>query len=93
MKSAEREKLEKELKKRYDLDAKEGEDGTIEIEVANAETFMPRLFNDLESKIESIEMRRPTLDDVFLSLTGRRIREQHGSEMDAFRQQMRIRGR
>jgi len=93
MESAEKEKLEKELKEKYNLEIKEGEDGFVQIEVANAETFMPRLFNELDSKIESIELRRPTLDDVFLSLTGRRIREEHASEKDALRDQVRIRGR
>jgi ABC-2 type transport system ATP-binding protein len=93
MKSVEKEKLEKEIKEKYNLAIKEGEDGFIQIEVASAETFMPRLFNELDSKIESIELRRPTLDDVFLSLTGRMIREEQVSGKDAFRDQMRIRGR
>lgn len=92
MRSAEREKLKKELKEKYNLDVKEGEDSAVQIEVADAETFMPRLFNELESKIESIEMHQPTLDDVFLNLTGRRIREERASERDAMRQSMRIRG-
>lgn len=92
MKSAEKGRLKKEIKEKYDLSAKEGEGGFMQIKVDNAETFMPRLFNELESKIDSIEMRRPTLDDVFLSLTGRMIREEHGSEKDAARMQMRIRG-
>lgn len=93
MKSAEKEKLGKEIMAKYGLETKEGEGDAVQIEVANAETFMPRLFNELDSKIESIELRRPTLDDVFLSLTGRMIREEHASEKDAFRKQMRIRRR
>jgi ABC-2 type transport system ATP-binding protein len=92
MQSNEKEKLEAEIKKRYNLAPKE-EDETLQIEVADAQTFMPRLFNELDSKIKSIEMRRPTLDDVFLKLTGKRIREQHASGQDAMRSQMRIRGR
>jgi len=93
MKSAEKEKLKKEIKDKYNLKAKESEGDVVQIEVENAGTFMPRLFNELDSKIESIEMRRPTLDDVFLSLTGRMIREEHASGKDAFRNQMKIRGR
>lgn len=93
MKSAEKEKLKKEIKEKYNFEAKESEGDMIQIEVENADTFMPRLFNELESRIESIEMRRPTLDDVFLSLTGRMIREEHASGKDAFRDQMRIRRR
>ncbi|MCX6766893.1 MAG: ATP-binding cassette domain-containing protein [Candidatus Moranbacteria bacterium] len=93
MQSGEKEKLAKEIKEKYDLDAKDSEGDMIQVEVENADTFMPRLFNELESKIESIEMRRPTLDDVFLSLTDRMIREEQASRKDAFRAQMRIRGR
>jgi ABC-2 type transport system ATP-binding protein len=93
MKSEEKENLKKEIKEKYNLEAKESEGDMIQIEVESAETFMPRLFNELNAKIESIEMRRPTLDDVFLSLTGRMIREEHASEKDSFREQMRIRGR
>jgi len=81
MQSAENEKLIKEIKEKYNLDAK-AEDQSVQIEVANAETFLPRLFNELNTKIDSIELRRPTLDDVFLNLTGRRIREQHASDRD-----------
>jgi ABC-2 type transport system ATP-binding protein len=92
LKSQEKEKLEKELKDKYNLEVKE--DGeTLKIEVTDAETFMPKLFNELESKIQSIEMRRPTLDDVFLKLTGKRIREEQVSGKDAMRAQMRLRGR
>lgn len=92
MQSDEKKKLKDEIKTRYNLAPKE-EDEALKIEVADAQTFMPKLFNELESKIKSIEMRRPTLDDVFLKLTGKKIREQHGSEQDAMRSQMRIRGR
>jgi ABC-2 type transport system ATP-binding protein len=92
MQSEEKENLKGEIKKRYNLSPKE-EDEALQIEVENAETFMPRLFNELDSKIKSIEMRHPTLDDVFLKLTGKRIREQYASEQDAMRAQMKIRRR
>lgn len=35
--------------------------------------------------LESVELRKPTLDDVFLSVTGRNIREEEGSFMDVVR--------
>ena len=35
--------------------------------------------------LESVELRKPTLDDVFLSVTGRNIREEEGSFMDMLR--------
>jgi ABC-2 type transport system ATP-binding protein len=92
MQSEEKEKLERELKEKYGIEVKEDE-GALKIEVADAETFMPKLFNELDSKIRSIEMRRPTLDDVFLSLTGKKIREEQASGKETMRAQMRIRGR
>jgi ABC-2 type transport system ATP-binding protein len=35
--------------------------------------------------LESVELRKPTLDDVFLSITGRNIREEEGSIVDMLR--------
>jgi len=35
--------------------------------------------------LESVELHKPTLDDVFLSVTGRSIREEHGSFIEAIR--------
>lgn len=35
--------------------------------------------------LESVELRKPTLDDVFLSVTGRNIREEKGSFIDVVR--------
>ncbi|WP_248579717.1 ATP-binding cassette domain-containing protein [Nocardioides sp. InS609-2] len=53
--------------------------------VARAGRAVPGLLRDLESggvQLESIEIHRPTLDDVFLTLTGRSLRDAE-SEADA----------
>lgn len=90
MTSAEKDKLKKELERRYSKEVKE-ENGTLQLEVADGEKFLPRLFNELDAKIDSIELRKPTLDDVFLSLTGRKIREEEVSNKDHMRARMRMR--
>lgn len=44
--------------------------------------FMPKIFeisSSLGIKIESISLTRPSLDDVFLSYTGRELRDENGS--------------
>jgi ABC-2 type transport system ATP-binding protein len=41
--------------------------------------------------LESVELRKPTLDDVFLSVTGRNIREEKGSFLDMVRRHRIIR--
>ena len=35
--------------------------------------------------LDSVELHKPTLDDVFLSVTGRSIRDERGSVMEAMR--------
>lgn len=91
MATKERENLKKELKTKYNREVKE-KDGVLRLEVADGEKFLTRLFNELETKIDSIELRKPTLDDVFLHLTGRAIREEEASLKDRMRERMRIRG-
>jgi ABC-2 type transport system ATP-binding protein len=43
--------------------------------VASGEEFVPRLFADLGVAIRSVSVSRPTLDDVFMSYTGKTIRD------------------
>lgn len=82
--------LKKEIKKRYKLKVKEESDKLL-IEVSDGEKFLPRLFNELDSKIDSVELRKPTLEDVFLKLTGRKIREEEASAKDHLREAVRMR--
>jgi ABC-2 type transport system ATP-binding protein len=44
-------------------------------EVENGTRFVPRLLGDLPAAVEAVSVRRPTLDDVFLNLTGRSLRD------------------
>ncbi len=64
------------------------------LKVSRGEEVLPELVGRLIGGgviIRRIEMRRPTLDEVFISLTGRSIREEHGSWEDVFRQSLNIR--
>ena len=44
-----------------------------------------KLAEDARVVLESVELRKPTLDDVFLSVTGRNIRDKEGSLVDMVR--------
>jgi ABC-2 type transport system ATP-binding protein len=68
----------------------ERQDGVLRLEVPRGDEFIPKLVQVLEGNINGINMSRPTLDDVFLKLTGRAIRDEDSSEMDAMRQGMRL---
>ena len=51
----------------------------VEVRVPHGGAVLPGLLRDLDAigvDLDAVEVRRPTLDDVFLSLTGRSLREQ-----------------
>lgn len=64
-------------------------DGAVRVEVENGARFIPLVAREFTGTIDGIELRRPTLDDVFLNLTGRTIRESELGARDVSRQQMR----
>jgi len=53
-------------------------DGAVTFAVASGEQFVPRLFAELDVPILSVSVARPSLDDVFLTYTGRTIRDAEG---------------
>jgi len=52
------------------------------------EEFIPDLIRDFGTKIVSVSIHRPTLDDVFLQLTGKEIREEGADDLAAVRRFM-----
>jgi ABC-2 type transport system ATP-binding protein len=61
-------------------------DKTVRLEVPRGDEVLARLVRALTVSIGSINVRRPTLDDVFLKLTGRAIRDEDASSTDQLRQ-------
>ncbi len=68
-------------------------DGGIQIEIKDGKTFLPKLFAQNKFLIDSVELRQPTIDDVFLKITGKQIREEGASAADIMRRQFKARGR
>jgi len=77
----------RELKERFGLDAAVHE-GLVTFSVASGEQFVPRLFAELPVPIRSVSVARPSLDDVFMSYTGRTIRDSEASTSDRNRAQV-----
>jgi len=71
----------KELKERFDLEAAIHE-GLVTFSVASGEQFVPKLFAELHEQIRSVSVARPTLDDVFMTYTGRTIRDSEATATD-----------
>jgi ABC-2 type transport system ATP-binding protein len=61
------------------------DDGMLRIEVSDGAAFIPRLVRDLSAPVTAVTVRRPSLDDVFLKLTGRAIREEQAGALDRMR--------
>ena len=57
-------------------------DGTVRFHIAQGEAFLPEFVRSFSQPMSSISLRRPTLDDVFLNLTGREIRDQEVSDKE-----------
>ncbi len=53
-------------------------DGHISLTVENAAILLPQILSMLEG-VQSVEVRVPTLNDVFLKYTGRKIREEEAN--------------
>ncbi len=80
------------LKEQYNLEPKQ-EDGMIRFSVPHGEEFLPGFVAGFPMPLISIGLRRPTLEDVFLKLTGRAIREQEVDQMqNLMKRRMRMRG-
>ena len=64
-------------------------DGMLDLKVKNSEKHIPEVFAIAEKRgiaINSVNMHKPSLEDVFLRYTGKTIREQEATAMDRNRQ-------
>ncbi len=63
-------------------------EGMVTFAVEGGEQFVPRLFAELPLGIRSISVARPTLDDVFMSYTGKTIRDAEATTGERGRETM-----
>jgi ABC-2 type transport system ATP-binding protein len=71
----------------------ETHDGEVILTLQNAEQHLSMIvtrLNDEQIPITSISVHKPTLEDVFLSFTGKTIREEDISRKDAMRMHFRM---
>jgi ABC-2 type transport system ATP-binding protein len=61
------------------------DNGALRMEVPDGKKFVPRLVRELTVPVDTVTLRRPSLDDVFLKLTGRAIREEEAGTRDQMR--------
>jgi ABC-2 type transport system ATP-binding protein len=77
------------LREHFAIEATVAE-GMVTFGVAEGEHFVPRLFAELGQPIRSVNVSRPSLDDVFMSYTGTTIRDAESGATDQRRKTARI---
>jgi ABC-2 type transport system ATP-binding protein len=89
VRTANDEQAEKEIAERYQVVVKRDSTG-LHFEMENGEEFVPQLVKTTQVPILAVNIHRPSLDDVFLKLTGREIRSEAASNKDHLRTRMRF---
>ncbi len=82
-----------EIVRRYSIQVKEEPPQGLYFEMVNGEEFIPGFIKEASFKITSISVRRPTLEDVFLKLTGHNLREQSPDSLSLMKTHARIKNR
>jgi ABC-2 type transport system ATP-binding protein len=73
------------LEERHGISPERTDDG-LSFRVEEGEAFIVELVAEARVRLSGIAVHRPTLDDVFLALTGRQIRDENGNgSKDAMR--------
>jgi ABC-2 type transport system ATP-binding protein len=67
-------------------------DDGLRFRVPDGEAFVPRLFDHLPAGVRSVNVRRPSLDDVFMEYTGHDLRDADAGTADQFKANAMVRG-
>ncbi len=84
LKAEDNEAVIKELEEKYNISPVIERDAIV-FSVTQGDKFLVKLMRGMKNNLVSIGIRRPTLDDVFLKLTGRAIRDEEVSFKDQMR--------
>ncbi len=88
--TSDNERAAEKLKQATQVESRQGPDGQLIVEVRQGDQFIPQMmqiFADSGSpvSVQSVNLRRPTLEDVFIKLTGHAIREEEAGSTERMR--------
>jgi ABC-2 type transport system ATP-binding protein len=78
----------KEIERLLKIDVLEKE-GELYMTCVMGDTCIPEMIRTIGERVLSVRLQRPTLNDVFLKLTGKAIREEEVSGMDTIKDEVR----
>ncbi|MFC2023985.1 ATP-binding cassette domain-containing protein [Chloroflexota bacterium] len=75
-------KAAEEIGQRYQTEVRHDHDhDEISFEVSKGKEFLPTFVREFDTRILSVSLRHPSLDDVFLKLTGREMRDEEVNDV------------
>jgi ABC-2 type transport system ATP-binding protein len=92
IKTADNQRAAEEIRQRYGIEVALDREW-VWFQVAAGAQFVPKLVKELSMPVISVVVRPPTLDDVFLNLTGREIRDGEASEHEKLKSRLQRAGR
>jgi ABC-2 type transport system ATP-binding protein len=81
-----------EIAQHFGVEGEIRENEGLRLRVPDGEAFVPRLFDKLSVGVRSVNVRRPSLDDVFIEYTGRDLRDAEAGASERFRNNAMVRG-
>lgn len=88
LKTSDNKKAIEDLKKLFDFEAYE-KDGEIFMSTLKGDACIPKIIREIGEMVLSVRMQRPTLNDVFLKLTGKEMRDETASSDDNIKEAVR----
>ncbi|MBI5099333.1 MAG: ABC transporter ATP-binding protein [Nitrospirae bacterium] len=77
-----------EIEKLFNVEVSE-KDNELFLTSLKGDACIPEIIKTIGEKVLSVRLQRPTLNDVFLKMTGKQIREQNGSSEDTVKEAVR----
>jgi ABC-2 type transport system ATP-binding protein len=88
LKTTDNKRAKEEIKKLFNIDAEEKQ-GELYLTTGKGDACIPELIRGLADMVISVKLQRPTLNDVFLKLTGKAIRDEEISGMSTIKEEVR----
>ena len=98
LRTSDNELASKRLNEAHGVETRIGPEGQLIVETERGDQFIPKIMETFSNgskpiEVQSVNLRQPTLEDVFIKLTGHTIREQEADSKDRMRQRGRMFGR
>ena len=98
LRTSDNELASKRINEVHGVETRSGPEGQLIVEIDRGDQFIPKIIETFSNgskpiEVQSVSLRQPTLEDVFIKLTGHAIREEEADSKSQMRQRGRMFGR